>query len=169
MIRPDEVLVRVRATTVNRTDWGVIGSAAVQLLKYFGAYVVAVAGTPNVELVGSLGADEVIDYITADFTETPHRFDFIFDAVGGIYVSTEPGKGSENIFLALTTPLRKGKRVLFPLPLIKKEDVVFLGKLAESGAFRPLIDREYALDEIVEAYRYGETGRKVGNVVIRVG
>lgn len=160
---------------------GAIGSAAVQLLKHVGAYVVAVAGTPNVDQVRALGADEVIDYLKQDFTATPHRFDFIFDAVGkrsfreckpllkrkGIYVSTELGKRSENIFLALTTPLSGNKRVLFPLPFIKKEDVLFLRELAESGAFKPLIDRTYDLEQIVDAYRYVETGQKIGNVVIR--
>ncbi len=161
---------------------GAIGSAAVQLLKHFGAYVVAVAGTSHTEVVRSLGADEVFDYMTQDFTQTQHRFDFIFDAVGkssfaqcrgllkpkGIYISTELGKRSENIFLALATPLRGGKRVLFPLPTIKKEDVLFLKGLAETGKFKPLIDREYSLTEIVEAYRYVETGQKVGNVVITI-
>ncbi len=161
---------------------GAIGSAAVQLLKHFGAYVVAVTRTQHVELVRSLGPDEVIDYMTQDFTQTSHRFDLIFDAVGkrsfgqcrpllkpkGIYISTELGKRSENIFLALFTPLLRGKRVLFPLPFIRKEDVLFLGRLAESEAFRPLIDREYSLADIVEAYRYVETGQKIGNVVIRI-
>ena len=162
---------------------GAIGSAAVQLLKYFGAYVVAVVGTQHVELARSLGADEVIDYMTQDFTETQHRFDFIFDAVGkrsfaqcrpllkprGVYISTELGKRSENIFLALTTPLWKGKKVLFPLPVIRKEDISLIKELAETGQLRPVIDREYPLEDIVEAYRYVETGQKVGNVVIRVG
>jgi len=161
---------------------GAIGSAAVQLLKHFGTYVVAVVGTSHVELAGSLGADEVIDYMTQDFTQTPHRFDFIFDAVGkrsfgqcrpllkskGIYISTELGKRSENIFLALITPLWGGKKVLFPLPTIKKEDVLFLKGLAETGKFRPVIDRKYPLAEIVEAYQYVETGQKVGNVVISI-
>lgn len=161
---------------------GAIGSAAVQLLKRFGAYVVAVAGTTHVELVKSFGADKVIDYMTQDFIQTPDRFDLIFDAVGkssfgqcrrllkpkGIYISTELGKRSENIFLALTTPLWGGKRVLFPLPAFKKEDVLFLKELAETEKFKPLIDREYPLTEIVEAYRYVETGQKVGNVVITI-
>src|SRR5690606_32214067 len=98
---------------------GAIGSAAVQLLKHLGAFVAAVANTKNVELIKTLGADEVIDYMTQDFTKTTHRFDFVFDAVGkssfrqckplmkpkGLYVSTELGKNSENIFLALIAPL----------------------------------------------------------------
>lgn len=159
---------------------GAIGSAAVQLLKHFGAFVIAVAGTQHQSLVRSLGADMALDYQLTDFTTTEHRFDFIFDAVGkssfgqckpllkpnGIYVSTELGKHSENIFLALTTRFRKGKRVLFPLPMMRQEDLLMLRELAVTGKFKPLIDREYPLESIVEAYRYAETGQKTGNVVI---
>ena len=118
---------------------GAIGSAAVQLLKYYGAQVTAVCNTKNVERVKSLGADFVIDYQTQDFTHTTTRFSFIMDAVGkssfgackplltdkGIYISTELGKCGENIFLALITPLLGGKKVLFPIPAIKKEDIIF--------------------------------------------
>jgi NADPH:quinone reductase-like Zn-dependent oxidoreductase len=161
---------------------GAIGSAAVQLLKYFGANVTAVCNTKNVELIRSLGADRVIDYQTEDFTKAGQQYRFVFDAVGkssfkqckplltdqGIYISTELGKNGENIFYALFTPLFHGKKVLFPLPDIKKEDVEFLKRLAEEGKFRPVIDRVYPLDEIVEAYRYVETGQKTGNVVIRI-
>ena len=159
---------------------GAIGSAAVQIVKYFGAKVSAVCNTQNIEVVKSLGADQVIDYITQDFTEIDQKFDFIFDAVGkssfgrckpllkkhGIYISTELGKNSENIYLALLTPLFKGKKVMFPLPAITKEDVIFLKKLVESGKYKPLVDRSYHLDKIVDAYKYVETRQKVGNVVI---
>lgn len=161
---------------------GAIGSAAVQLLKHFGAYVVAVAGTPHLELVKSLGADEVVDYMTQDYTATDHQFDFVFDAVGkssfgqckpllkpkGIYISTELGKRSENIFLALITPMLGGKRVLFPIPTMRKEDALYLRDLAQQGSFRPVIDRNYALKNIVEAHRYVETGMKTGNVIISI-
>ena len=159
---------------------GAIGSAAVQLVKYFGAIVTAVCNTQNVEVVRSLGADQVIDYLTQDFTKTDQKFDLIFDAVGkssfgkckpllkrnGTYISTELGKNSENVFLALLTPILGGKKVLFPLPTIKKEDVVFLKELVESGKYKPLVDRSYPLDKIVDAYKYVETRQKVGNVVI---
>ena len=161
---------------------GAIGSAAVQLLKHFGANVTAVCNTKNIELVKSLGAAIVIDYKTQDFTKTEKRFHFIFDAVGkssfgqckplltenGIYISTELGKNAENVFFALTTPLWKGKKVLFPIPTIDKEVVIFLKDLAERGEYKPLIDRQYKLEEIVEAYRYVETGQKIGNVVLRI-
>ncbi len=159
---------------------GAIGSAAVQLVKNLGAKVTAVCGTQNVEAVRSLGADQVIDYLTQDYTRIDQKFDFIFDAVGkssfgkckpllkkdGIYISTELGKNGENIFLALLTSLSGGKKVLFPLPSINKKDVIFLKELVESGKFKPLVDRSYHIDNIVDAYRYVETGQKTGNVVI---
>lgn len=161
---------------------GAIGSAAVQLLKHFGAKVTAVCNTKNVGLIKSLGADIVIDYQTQDFTNTENKFHFIFDAVGkssfkqcrplltekGIYISTELGKNAENIYFALTTPILGGKRVLFPIPTIDKEDVIFLKELAEKGEFKPVLDRQYSLDQIVEAYKYVETGQKTGNVVIKI-
>jgi NADPH:quinone reductase-like Zn-dependent oxidoreductase len=161
---------------------GAIGSAAVQLLKYFGANVTAVCNTKNIELVKTLGADKVIDYTSEDFTKTAEKFDFIFDAVGkssfsqckplltkkGIYISTELGKNAENIFLALFTPVFSAKKVLFPIPSITKEDVGFLSELAGKGHYKPVIDRTYNLDRIVEAYRYVETGQKTGNVVIKI-
>lgn len=161
---------------------GAIGSAAVQLVKHIGANVTAVCNTKNVELVKFLGADMVIDYTTSDFTATGQTFDFVFDAVGkssykeckpllnknGIYISTELGKNSKNIFLALSTPLLGGKRVLFPIPTICKEDVIFLKELVENGKFKPVTDRQYSLDQIVEAYNYVESRQKTGNVIITV-
>ncbi len=161
---------------------GAIGSAAVQLLKHFGAIVTAVGNTKNIEMVKSLGADIVIDYQTQDFTKTEDRFSFIFDAVGkssfgkckplltenGIYISTELGKNGENIFLALYTPIFSKKKLLFPIPTISKEDVIFLKELAEKGEFKPVIDRYFKLEQIVEAYKYVESGQKTGNVIIKI-
>ncbi|MEO8960516.1 MAG: NAD(P)-dependent alcohol dehydrogenase [Ginsengibacter sp.] len=161
---------------------GAIGSAAVQLLKSLGANVTAVCNTKNVELVKSLGADAVIDYQTEDFTKTEKRFDFILDAVGkssfgqckpilnkkGIYISTELGKNAENVFLALITPILGGRKVLFPIPKINKEDVNYFKDLVEKGAYMPVIDRHYKLEQIVEAYKYVESGQKTGNVVIKI-
>ncbi|MDD2589280.1 MAG: NAD(P)-dependent alcohol dehydrogenase [Fermentimonas sp.] len=155
---------------------GAIGSAAIQLLKHLGAHVTAVCNTKNVGLIKSLGPDIVIDYQTEDFTKTDIKFSFIFDAVGkssfkeckplltekGIYISTELGKNGENIWLALTTPLSGGKKVLFPLPGISQDDVKYLKFLVESGEFRPVIERHYNLDDIVDAYKYVETGQKTG-------
>lgn len=161
---------------------GAIGSAAVQLLKHFGATVTAVCNTKNVELAKTLGADTVIDYQTQDFTKTGNKFQFIFDAVGkssfgqckplltekGIYISTELGKNGENILFALTTSLWGSKKLLFPIPSITKQDVIFLKELVQKGEYKPVIDRQYTLDQIVEAYKYVESGQKTGNVVLNI-
>lgn len=161
---------------------GAIGSAAVQLLKHFGANVTAVCNTKNVELLNSLGADLVVDYVTQDFTKTNILYHFVFDAVGktsfkickpllvsnGIYISTELGKNGENVFYALFTSKSKGKKVLFPIPVINKEIVEFLGKLVTEGKLKPIIDRIYKLEQIVEAYNYVATGQKTGNVILKI-
>lgn len=161
---------------------GAIGSAAVQLIHYFGAEVTAVCDTKNITLVKSLGAHRVIDYTQEDFTSLDETFDVVFDAVGkssfgrckpilkkgGIYLSTELGYMSQNPFLALITPLLGGKKVLFPLPTISKKDVEFLKELVETNNFKPVIDRLYPLEQVMEATRYVETGQKTGNVVITV-
>ena len=161
---------------------GAIGSAAVQLVKYLGATVTAVCDTKNVDLVKSLGADVVIDYKKEDFTQLTKQFDVVFDAVGkssfvkckpllkkgGIYISTELGYMSQNPFLAMITPFLGGKKVLFPIPVTTKADIEFLKKLTAEKHFKPVIDRTYQLEEVVEAYRYVETGQKTGNVVIIV-
>ena len=161
---------------------GAIGSAAVQLLKGLGAEVTAVCGTEHVELVRGLGADRVIDYTAEDFTRDTQTYDVVLDAVGkssfgrckrllkpgGIYLSSDLGPLSQNPILALITPLLRGKKVMFPIPRDNQEMVRYFKEVLESGEFKPLIDRRYRLDEIVEAYRYVETGQKVGNVVISV-
>lgn len=159
---------------------GSIGSACVQLAKYYGAEITAVCNTKNLELVKSLGADEVIDYTKEDFTKNGQLYDVVIDAVGkssffrckkllkpgGIYFSTELGFLSQNIFLALLTPIIGGKKVMFPIPKDSKEDIVFFKELIEAGNYKAVIDRSYALEQIVEAHRYVETGQKTGNVII---
>jgi NADPH:quinone reductase-like Zn-dependent oxidoreductase len=161
---------------------GAIGSAAVQLLKSLGADVTAVCATKHVELVRGLGADKVIDYTAEDFTKDEQTYDVVLDAVGkssfgrckrllkpgGIYLSSDLGPLSQNPILALITPLFGGKRVMFPIPKDNQETVRYFKELIESGEFKPVIDRQYPLDQIVEAYRYVETGQKIGNVVISV-
>lgn len=161
---------------------GAIGSAAVQLLKSLGAGVTAVCGTENVELVKGLGADRVIDYTAEDFTKDEQTYDVVLDAVGkssfgrcrrllkpgGTYLSTDLGPWSQNVILPLVTPLFGGRKVKFPVGRHDQEMVRYFRELIESGAFKPLIDRHYPLDQIVEAYRYVETGQKIGNVVISV-
>jgi NADPH:quinone reductase-like Zn-dependent oxidoreductase len=144
---------------------GAIGSAAVQLLTYFGAHVTAVGNTKNIELVKSLGADRVIDYTKEDFTNEDQKYSFVFDTVGkssfarckpllqpgGVYISSELGSGAQNIFLALMTPLLGNKKVVFPLPTDCKGSVLLVKKLIEEGKFKAVIDREYPLEQIVEA------------------
>ena len=162
---------------------GAIGTAAVQLLKSMAVSVTAVCDTANVELVRSLGADRVVDYMVEDFTTDAQVYDAVFDAVGkasfgrcrrllkrrGIYVSSDLGPRWEVPVLALVTPLLGGRRVKFPMQQMRGHQMVeYMRRLMESGQFTPVIDRTYPLDQIVEAYRYVETGRKVGNVIINV-
>jgi len=161
---------------------GAIGSAAVQIAKSLGAKVTAVCGTEHLALVKSLGADRVIDYLAEDFTQDRQRYDLVLDAVGkssfsrcrrllkpgGIYTSSDVGFLWHGPLLALITPLFRGKKVMFVIPHRDPEGVRYLKGLIESGEFKPVIDRRYRLDEIVEAYRYVETGQKTGNVVLTV-
>ncbi|HEU4972586.1 MAG TPA: NAD(P)-dependent alcohol dehydrogenase [Gaiellaceae bacterium] len=157
---------------------GSIGTAAVQLAKFFGAHVTAVCNRKNVELVRSLGADEVIDYEREDFTKNGKTYDVIFDAVGkhsfrrckgslrpgGVYLPTD---GFRNIFLWLVHKRFGGKKVVFELPpRYRKEDAELIAELLESGRYTPVIDRVYPLDDVVEATRYVETQQKTGNVVL---
>jgi NADPH:quinone reductase-like Zn-dependent oxidoreductase len=161
---------------------GAIGSAAVQLLKRLGVAVTAVCGTEHVELVRGLGADRVIDYTAEDFTKDAQTVDVVLDAVGkssfgrcrrllaprGVYVSSDLGFLAQNPILALVTPLFK-QRVIFPIPpRYTQARVNGFKEMLEAGEFHPVIDRRYALDQVVEAYRYVETGQKIGNVVIDV-
>jgi NADPH:quinone reductase-like Zn-dependent oxidoreductase len=163
---------------------GAIGSAAVQLLVDLGARVTATCSAAHKDLVKGLGAERVIDYTAEDFTRDTRTYDLVLDAVGkssfarcrrllrprGIYLSSDLGPLSQNPVMALVTPLFGGRRVLFAIPVQRDPAAVmrYLKDLMASGAFRPLIDRRYPLDQIVEAYRYVETGQKVGNVVIAV-
>ena len=172
---------RGQKVLVNGASGG-IGSAAVQLLKYFGAFVVAVCNTKNLELVQSLDADKVIDYTISDFTKAGEKYDFIFDAVGkssfskcrpllnegGVYISSELGWMAENIFFALVTPVMGSKKVIFPIPKDIKGSILLIKKLIEQKKFKTVIDRTYPLEQIAEAFRYVETGQKTGNVVITV-
>lgn len=162
---------------------GAIGSAAVQLLKVVGATVTAVCDTPHVQLVQDLGADRVIDRSTQDFTKDEQTYDVVFDAVGkssfgrcrpllkprGIYASTDLGPWAQNPILTLATAPFGGRKAMLPIsPRYDQELVEYFRGLIESGQFRPVIDRRYGLDEIVDAYRYVETGQKIGNVLITV-
>ncbi len=161
---------------------GSIGSAALQLAKYYGAEVTAVCNTKNIDLIKSLGADHIVDYQKEDFTKLKDSFDVVLDAVGkssffktkkilkvgGTYYSSELGYMAQNLFLPLLTPIFSLKKVKFPIPTDNKKDMLFFKKLIEEGHYKPIIDRVYPLDEIVEATKYVETGEKTGNVVISV-
>jgi NADPH:quinone reductase-like Zn-dependent oxidoreductase len=159
---------------------GSIGTAAVQLARYFGADVTAVCDTRNVGIVASIGADRVVDYTREDFTRNGQTYDVIYDAAGkhrfrrcrgslrrgGIYLATDLW---QNMLLAVGTSLGGSRKVVFPMPQPARKDVLFMASLVESGRYRPVIDRTYRLDQVIEATRYVETQQKTGNVVLTVG
>ena len=159
---------------------GSIGTAAVQLARSLGAHVTAVCDTRSVELVRSLGADEVVDYLREDFTRNGRTYDVILDAVGkqsfrrcrrslsrgGTYVETDLGFMWHVPALALLTRWVGDTRVTLPLPRYSKEDMLAVKELAEAGRYRAVVDRSYPLEDVIEATRYVETGQKTGNVVL---
>ena len=162
---------------------GSVGTAAVQLLAHhFEAKVTAVCDTKDVELVRSLGARGVIDRFQADFTKNGETFDVIFDAVGkhsfrrcrrslnrgGIYISMDLGFMYHVPLLALATRFIGRRRATVGIGHYRRDDLLLVKELVEAGKYRPVIDRTYALDEVVEATRYVESGQKAGNVVLRV-
>jgi NADPH:quinone reductase-like Zn-dependent oxidoreductase len=162
---------------------GSVGTAAVQLLAHhFDAEVTAVCDTKDVELVRSLGARDVLDRFHEDFTKNGKMYDVIFDAVGrhsfrrcrrslkpgGTYISMDLGFMYHVPLLALITRFGGGRRGTLGIGRYRKEDLLLVKELVEAGRYRPVIDRRYALNEIVEATRYVETGQKTGNVVLRV-
>lgn len=180
-------LYYIRASKINKNKRvlvngaaGAIGSAGVQIISHLGADVTAVCKTKDIKLVKQLGANKVIDYEKEDFTKIKEKFDVIFDSVGkstfkvckpllkpgGIYMSSELGRFSQNPFLALWTKLFGDKKVLFPIPKNRNQDVLYLKELIEKGKYKPVIDRSYSLEKIVEAFKYVEKGQKTGNVVI---
>jgi NADPH:quinone reductase-like Zn-dependent oxidoreductase len=162
---------------------GSIGTAAVQLLaRHFGADVTAVCDTKDVELVRSLGARDVVDRLRADFTANGVAYDVVFDAVGkhsfrrcrrslkpgGIYITADLGSMYHVPLLALATRFVGSKRARLGIGRYRNEDLLLVKELVEAGEYRPVIDRSYGLDEVVEATRYVESGQKTGNVVLRV-
>lgn len=162
---------------------GSLGTAAVQLAKHIGANVTAICGTDHVELVRSLGADEVVDYRQQDFTKNGQTYDAIIDAVGkysfrrgrrslrpgGIYVATDGGRFLlETLAMLMATRFVGSKRVRTGIGRRIKADVLFLKELIEAGQFRAVIDRRYPMDQVVEAHRYVETWHKAGNVVLTI-
>jgi NADPH:quinone reductase-like Zn-dependent oxidoreductase len=159
---------------------GSIGTAGVQWARSFDAHVTAVCNTKNLELVRTLGADEVIDYTRDDFTKNGETYDVVFDAVGkhsfrrsrrslepgGRYIPTD---GFVNLFWAAWTWKIGEASVVFDIPPhYRKRDLLLLRELLEAGKYRPVIDRRYRLEDVVEATKYVETEQKTGNVVLTV-
>ena len=157
---------------------GSCGTAAVQLARYFDAHVTAVCNTKNVELVRSLGADEVVDYLQEDFTKSGETYDVVLDAVGkhsffrsrralkpgGLYVATDR---LYNLPLALLMSKSRKRKVVFTTDWRPgRENILFLKGLIEAGKYRAVIDRTYPLEDVVEATRYVDTWQKTGNVVL---
>jgi NADPH:quinone reductase-like Zn-dependent oxidoreductase len=157
---------------------GSIGTAGVQLARYFDATVTAVCTAKNLELMTQLGADTVIDYTRDDFTTNGQRYDIIFDAVGkhsfkrcrdslkdgGSFLAVD---GFRNLLLAVWTKRFGSKKVRFQLPpRTTRQDILLLKDLIEDGRYRAVIDRTYPLEQVIEAARYVEREQKTGNVVL---
>ena len=159
---------------------GSIGTFAVQLARYFGAEVTGVDSTSKLEMLGSIGADHVIDYTQEDFTRNGETYDVILDVPGkssfsgsirslkqkGRYLLANPGL--LHTLQGPWTSIRSGKKVIFGAASQKTEDLIFLRDLIEAGQIKAVIDRHYSLEQMAEAHRYVETGHKKGNVVINV-
>ncbi|MFK5978845.1 MAG: NAD(P)-dependent alcohol dehydrogenase [Rhizobiaceae bacterium] len=160
---------------------GAIGTAAVQLAKHFGAHVTTVCSGANLELMKTLGADEVIDYTKEDFTKNGNSYNVIFETVGkssfsaGVNSLTRNGTyimaagGLREMCQGLCTSLTSRRKVISGVMSETAEDLVFYRKLIESEKFIPVIDRSYPLEQIVQAHAYVDKGHKTGNVVITVG
>jgi len=157
---------------------GSIGTFAVQLAKYFGTEVTGVDSTRKLDMLRSIGADQVIDYTQEDFTKSGQIYDVIFDVVGkssfsdcvrslkqnGRYLLANPGLSQ--MVRGRWTSMTSGKKVIFGAASPKTEDLIFLKELIEAGKIKSVIDRRYPLEQTAEAHRYVERGQKTGNVVI---
>jgi NADPH:quinone reductase-like Zn-dependent oxidoreductase len=162
---------------------GSVGSAAVQIAKYFEADVTGVCSTENLELVKSIGADKVIDYTKEDFSRSSNMFDVIFDAVGKTSFSkSKNALKQKGIFLEagitpsvlpqvfMTSLIGNKKAIIMATglrpPGERTKDLIFLRGLIEKGKIKPVIDRQYTLEQIAEAHKYVDKGHKRGNVII---
>lgn len=161
---------------------GAIGSAALQILKYFEVKVTAVCGTDAITKIEKLQPDHIIDYQKEDFTRDKGKYDLVVDAVGkssfaickpllkpkGTYLSSELGANAQNLFLSLITPITGGQKVKFPLPTNILRTMKLLQKMFEAGKFTPVIDKSYSLDKIHEAFEFVMSGQKIGNVILKI-
>ncbi|SDX73375.1 NAD(P)-dependent alcohol dehydrogenase [Flavobacterium degerlachei] len=161
---------------------GGIGSALLQFVRTYDVKIAATCNTKNIKRIQSLGADKIYDYTKEDFTKDNDKYDFIFDAVGkstfgkckslltenGVYISSELGPYSQNVLYAVSTSIFGTKKVIFPIPYSKRITIPYIINMLENGKFKPIIDREYLLEDIVQAYEYVLTGEKTGNVIINV-
>ena len=164
---------------------GSVGAAAVQVAKYFGAEVTGVCSTTNLEMVKSIGASHVFDYTKEDFTRAGQTYDIIFDTVGKISFSSckntlkqkgiflEAGIGMGIFRHVLWTSIFGSKKARIAAtglrsPKERTKDLIFLKELLEAGTIKPVVDKSYPLEQIVEAHRYVDKGHKKGNVVIMV-
>lgn len=161
---------------------GAIGSAVVQLLRYYGIEVTAVCNSKSMEKVKTLSPDKIVNFEKEDFTQLDEKFSFVFDAVGkssfskckpvmdsgGVYISSELGKNTQNIFYSLFTPILGKKKVKFPFPFDRLRSVHLIKDLLKEGKFEPLIDSAYSLDKAADAFEYVFAGNKIGNVVLNI-
>jgi NADPH:quinone reductase-like Zn-dependent oxidoreductase len=160
---------------------GGIGSALLQFVRHYNVKITATCNTKNIKLIRSLGADKIIDYTKEDFTNDKDKYDFVFDTVGkstfgkckpllkekGIYISSELGPYSQNIFYPLLTSM-SSKKVIFPIPYSTQETILYIINHLKLETFKPVIDREYVLEDIPKAYEYVIKGEKTGNVLINL-
>jgi NADPH:quinone reductase-like Zn-dependent oxidoreductase len=160
---------------------GGIGSALLQFVRQYGVKITATCNTKNIKLIQSLGADKIYDYTKEDFTDDTDTYDFIFDAVGkstfgkckpllkekGIYISSELGPYSQNIFYSIFTS-GLGKKVIFPVPHSKQKTIPYISNLLENGKYKPVIDREYTIEDLAKAYEYVSSGEKTGSVIVNI-
>lgn len=158
---------------------GGIGSALLQFVRQYDVKITATCNTKNIKLIKSLGADKILDYTKEYFTNDNDKYDFVFDTVGkstfgkcksllkekGCYISSELGPYSQNIFYPLLTSITS-KKVIFPIPYDKQKTIPYIINQLETGNFKPVIDREYLLEDISKAYEYVISGQKTGNVII---
>lgn len=173
MVKPGQKVLVVGAS-------GSVGTAAVQLAKFYGAKVTGVCSTANIDLVKSIGADKVIDYIKEDFTKNGETYDVIFDTVRAIDVSRSLNSLSKNGIMILSAAglsemlqgarisMTSKRKVVTGVISHKAEDIIFLKELIDKGKYKSVIDKTYPLAQIAAAHAYVEKGHKKGNISITI-